>query len=139
MKDTGHSSLPCVLCRRSNTADARRNLIDAFVIARLDADGIAPAQQADRRTLIRGISISRDCHHTMRSRHSSRTPAPDNDAYEKLADRLLDSPRFGEHQARYWLDAARYARIPVATNMTGARAVGGAIGSLTPSIRPAIR
>ncbi|MEZ5325962.1 MAG: PSD1 and planctomycete cytochrome C domain-containing protein [Verrucomicrobiales bacterium] len=92
-------------------ADAVRNPIDAFVIARLDADGIAPAQQADRRTLIRRVSLDLTGlpPSTREIEAFVSDPAPDNDAYEKLVDRLLDSPRFGEHQARYWLDAARYA------------------------------
>jgi hypothetical protein len=92
-------------------ADAVRNPIDAFVIARLEAGGISPADQADRRTMIRRVTLdltglppeSREVEAFLTD------PATDNDAYEKVVDRLLNSPSFGEHQTRYWLDAARYA------------------------------
>ena len=85
------------------------NPIDAFVLARLETEGLKPSQQADRATLIRRLSLDL----------LGLTPAPkevdafvnDNsaDAYEKLVDRLLTSPHYGERQARHWLDLARYA------------------------------
>ena len=86
-----------------------RNPIDAFVLARLDAEGLSPASEADRRTLARRLSLDLN----------GLPPEPDAveafvrdqspDAYDNFVDLLLDSPRWGEHRARYWLDAARYA------------------------------
>ncbi len=86
-----------------------RNPIDRFVLAFLEAEGIKPAAEADRRTLIRRASLDL----------TGLPPDPNDveafvadvapDAYEKLVDRLLQSPAYGEHRARYWLDAARYA------------------------------
>jgi hypothetical protein len=86
-----------------------RNPVDRFILARLEAQGLAPAPEADRRTLVRRLSLDL----------TGLPPEPDvveaflkdaaPDAYDKLVDRLLDSPRFGEHRARYWMDAARYA------------------------------
>jgi len=88
--------------------DWPRNEIDRFILERLDAEGLSPAPEADRATLIRRLSLDL----------TGLPPTPEEvdafrsddspDAYENLVDRLLDSPRYGEHQARYWLDAARY-------------------------------
>ncbi len=85
------------------------NPIDRFVLARLKAVGLTPAPEADRHTLIRRVTLDL----------TGLPPTPEEvaafvadtrpDAYEKLVDRLLDSKRYGEHRARYWLDAARYA------------------------------
>ena len=89
--------------------DWPRNGIDHFVLARLEAEGLVPSPEADRPTLIRRASLDL----------TGLPPAPDEvdrflndkspDAYEKMVDRLLASPHYGEHQARYWLDQARYA------------------------------
>src|SRR5579862_2755490 len=86
-----------------------KNDIDAFVLSRLEEQGIKPEPEADRRTLIRRATLTL----------TSLPPTPGEvdtflndkkpDAYERLVDRLLASPRFGENQARYWLDAVRYA------------------------------
>ncbi len=86
-----------------------RNPIDAFVLAKMEEKGLAPAPEADRRALIRRLSLDL----------TGLPPAPADveafvadtsaDAYEKVVDRYLASPQYGEHRARYWLDAARYA------------------------------
>ncbi|HWE38938.1 MAG TPA: DUF1553 domain-containing protein [Isosphaeraceae bacterium] len=86
-----------------------RNPIDRFILARLEAEGLRPAPEADRRTLIRRLSLDL----------GGLPPTPEEveafvdddrpDAYDRLVDRLMASPRWGEHRARYWLDAARYA------------------------------
>lgn len=88
---------------------AIRNPIDAFVLARLSARGLSPAPEADRRTLARRLALDltglppepRDV-----ERFVQDTSA---DAYDRLVRKFMDSPRWGEHRARYWLDAARYA------------------------------
>ncbi|NOY00843.1 MAG: DUF1549 domain-containing protein, partial [Verrucomicrobia bacterium] len=84
------------------------NEVDRFVLATLESEGLKPSPEADRRTLIRRVSLD----------VTGLPPTPEeveqfvgdrsDGAYEKVVDRLLDSPRYGEHRARYWLDAARY-------------------------------
>jgi len=86
-----------------------RNPIDQFVLAKLEAQGLRPAPEADRRTLARRLSLDL----------TGLPPEPDDvdrfvadssaEAYEAYVDRLLRSPKWGEHRAKYWLDAARYA------------------------------
>jgi hypothetical protein len=86
-----------------------RHPIDLFVLAKLDEAGIEPNPEAPRATLIRRLSFD----------ITGLPPAPEDvdafvadaspDAYEKLVDRLLASPAFGERWARHWLDLARYA------------------------------
>jgi hypothetical protein len=86
-----------------------RNPVDAFILAKLEAEGLKPAPEADRRTLARRLSLDL----------TGLPPAPAeveafvNDkspnAYEKYVDQLLLSSHWGEHRGRTWLDAARYA------------------------------
>lgn len=83
--------------------------IDAFVVSQLEANGLALRDEADRRTLVRrlfldliGIPPSVE---EVRAFVADRSP----DAYEKLVDRLLSSPHFGERWGRHWLDLARFA------------------------------
>jgi hypothetical protein len=86
-----------------------RNDIDRFVLARLEKEQIEPSPEADRVTLIRRLSFDllglppspREVDDFL---HDKRP-----DAYERLADRLLASPHYGERWARHWLDLARYA------------------------------
>ncbi len=85
-----------------------RNPIDAFVLQRLEARGLRPSPPADRRTLIRRLTFDL----------LGLPPGPEDidaflkddsaDAYEKLVDRLLNSPHYGERWARHWLDVARF-------------------------------
>jgi hypothetical protein len=85
-----------------------RNAIDNFVLARLEKEGLSPSPEADRRTLIRRVTYDL----------TGLPPTPEEveafvadsapDAYEKVVERLLSSPRYGEHRAHYWLDVARY-------------------------------
>ena len=86
-----------------------RNAIDRFVFRRLELEGFAPAPEADRRTLIRRLSLDLTGlpPEVAAVRAFVDNPAPD--AYERLVDRLLRSDRFGERLASRWLDAARYA------------------------------
>lgn len=86
-----------------------RSPIDRFILAKLEQNGLQPAPEADRRTLARRLSLDL----TGLPPDPGLVEAFANDwsphAYEDLVTRLLDSPRWGEHRARYWLDAARYA------------------------------
>ena len=86
-----------------------RNPIDSFILARLELQGLKPAPEADRTTLVRRVYLDL----------VGLPPTPEeadaflNDkapnAYERLVDRLLASPHYGERWARRWLDLARYA------------------------------
>jgi hypothetical protein len=83
--------------------------IDAFVLARLEAKGIKPSADADRATFIRRATL--DAWGVIPTPDEVKAFVNDKspDAYEKLVDRLLASPHYGERQARRWLDLARYA------------------------------
>jgi hypothetical protein len=84
------------------------NEIDRFVLYRLDQAGLEPSPRASKEALIRRVTLDL----------TGLPPTPEEvaafladdspDAFEAVVDRLLDSPRFGEHMARFWLDAARY-------------------------------
>ena len=90
-------------------ADWPLGAIDHFILARLDAEKVAVSPEADAQTLIRRLSLD----------VTGLPPTPDvvegfvndasGDAYEKLVERLLESPHFGERMAQEWLDAARFA------------------------------
>ena len=83
--------------------------IDRFVRARLHKEGLQPSVSADRPTLIRRLSLDL----------TGLPPTPEDvdafvsdkvsGAYERLVERLLESPHYGERWGRWWLDAARYA------------------------------
>ena len=92
-----------------NAAWAAGNPIDAFVLAKLEQAGLEPAPQADRRTLIRRVTFDLIGLPPTPKEVEDFVNDPSPSAYEKVVDRLLASPRYGEHRARYWLDAARYA------------------------------
>ncbi len=94
---------------RSAQGDAwAKNDIDRFIFSRLQTGGLSPSAEADKRSLIRRVSYDL----------TGLPPTPEEvaaflddatpQAYEHVVDRLLASPRYGEHRARYWLDVARY-------------------------------
>ena len=92
----------------ANTKNVK-NAIDNFVLKRLEADGLTPAEIADRYTLIRRASLDlTGLPPSVKDVREFIADKSDN-AWEKVLDRLLKSDRYGEHMARYWLDAARYA------------------------------
>ena len=86
-----------------------RNPIDNFVLARLERENLRPSPEADRETLIRRLALDLSALPLSIEQVDAfaRDGAPQ--AYEKLIDRLLASPRFGERMAIDWLDGARYA------------------------------
>jgi hypothetical protein len=86
-----------------------QNPIDNFVLAKLEANGMKPNEAADRRTLIRRITFDLTGLPPTERDIEAFTSDTSPDAYTKVVDRLLASPRYGEHWARYWLDVARYA------------------------------
>ena len=91
-----------------NKADWPRNEIDHFILARLEKEGLAPCGEADRRTLIRRVTLDLSGLPPTPGEVDAFAADKSPNAYQQLVDRLLQSPRFGEHMARFWLDAARY-------------------------------
>jgi hypothetical protein len=85
------------------------NAIDHFVLARLEAEGLKPAPVADRFTLIRRLSLDLIGLPPTVEETEAFIKDSSHRAYEKLVDRLLASPHYGERWARRWLDLARYA------------------------------
>ncbi len=85
-----------------------KNPIDAFVLAKLEAKGLSPSPAADRRTLIRRVYFDLIGLPPTPQEIQQFINDPATDAYEKLLDRLLASPHYGERWARHWLDVARY-------------------------------
>ena len=83
--------------------------VDAFVLARLEAKGIAPSPPTDRRTLIRRATIDLWGIPPTPEEVEAFEVDPAPDAFARLVDRLLASPRYGERWGRHWLDVARYA------------------------------
>jgi hypothetical protein len=86
-----------------------QNPIDAFIQVRLFKEGLEPAPEADRRTLIRRVSLDLTGLPPTPAEVHAFVTDKSSDAYEKLVDRLLASPRYAEKQAMHWLDAVRYA------------------------------
>jgi mono/diheme cytochrome c family protein len=91
------------------TALPARNPIDAFVLARLEREGLKPSPEAPRETLIRRLSLDLTGLPPTPAEVDAFVTDKAADAYEKVVDRLLASPQFGVKWARPWLDAARYA------------------------------
>lgn len=85
-----------------------RNPIDRFVLAKLENAGLAPAAEADRYALARRVALDVTGLPPEPNVVETFVKDPSPNAYEKLVDALLKSERYGEHRARYWLDAARY-------------------------------
>jgi Protein of unknown function (DUF1549)/Protein of unknown function (DUF1553)/Planctomycete cytochrome C len=86
-----------------------RNPIDAFVLARLEKEKLHPSPEADRVTLIRRLSLDLTGLPPTIKEIDDFVADKSPDAYEKLVERLLASPHYGECWGRHWLDAARYA------------------------------
>jgi len=95
----------------ANVKDAtwRKGIIDPYVMARLEKEGLQPKPEADKRTLIRRVTF--DLTGLPPSVEQIRAFLKDDspDAYEKLVDRLLNDKAYGEHMARYWADLVRLA------------------------------
>ncbi len=86
-----------------------RNPIDAFVLATLEDNGIAPAAEADRSTLLRRLSFDLTGLPPSLAELDAFLADQEPGAYERVVERLLASPRYGERWAQHWLDLARYA------------------------------
>jgi hypothetical protein len=90
------------------TPDWTRNPIDNFILHRLEAEGLAPSPEADKEALLRRVTLQLTGLPPTIEEMDAFLADESPDAYEKVVDRLLASPAYGEHMARYWLDAARY-------------------------------
>lgn len=86
-----------------------RNPIDRFILAKLESSGLAPAPEADRRTLARRLSLDLTGLPPEPAAVEAFVADQSPEYYERYVDSLLDSNRYGEHRGRYWLDYARYA------------------------------
>jgi hypothetical protein len=86
-----------------------RNPIDYFILARLEKEGLKPAPEADRVTLLRRLSLDLIGLPPTPEQVDAFLADKSPDAYEAQVQRFLDSPHYGERWARLWLDAARYA------------------------------
>ena len=85
------------------------NPIDGFIRAKLAGHGLAPSAAADRRTLIRRATLDLTGLPPTPGEVDAFLADPSPDAYEKVVDRLLASPAYGERWGRHWLDVAHYA------------------------------
>jgi cytochrome c553 len=90
-------------------SSAIRNPIDAFILSKIEQKGLRPAPPAERRTLVRRAYFDLHGLPPTPEHVDQFVNDPSGDAYEKLIDRLLESPRYGERWGRYWLDLVRYA------------------------------
>jgi len=98
------SALPAV----RNSAWAK-NAIDAFILSRLEREGLKPSPEADKTTLLRRLSFDLTGLPPTTSEVDSFLSDSSPDAYDKQVDRLLRSSRYGERMAMQWLDLSRYA------------------------------
>ncbi len=85
------------------------NPIDRFILARLEQEGLKPSKETDRRTLIRRVTLDLTGLPPTEAGVNDFLADQSTGAYEKVVDRLLASPRYGERMSADWLDAARYA------------------------------
>ena len=85
-----------------------RNELDLFVMSRLDREGLKPSPEATRLTLLRRVTFDLTGLPPTIEEADAFLADQSDKAYENVVDRLLKSPHYGEHMARYWLDAARY-------------------------------
>lgn len=90
-------------------ADWPRNAIDYFVLSRLEKEGLKPSPEADRRTLVRRLYLDLLGLPPTAEEVDAFVNSKDPKAYEKLIDRLLETPEYAERMTLKWLDLARYA------------------------------
>lgn len=91
------------------TTDGPRSPIDAFIMANLEENNLQPADDADRRTLVRRVYFQLIGLPPTPEQATAFLNDNEPDAYERLVDELLNSPQFGQRWGRHWLDLARYA------------------------------
>jgi hypothetical protein len=94
---------------RTNTSTLPSNAIDRFILSRLEARGLSPSAMADRVTLLRRVSLDLTGLPPTPAEYRAFCRDTRPEAYERVIDRLLSSPHYGERWGRLWLDQARYA------------------------------
>jgi hypothetical protein len=94
---------------RPKAAGWARNAVDHFILARLEQEGLRPSMEADRRTLFRRVTLDLTGLPPTPEEVEAFVGDTSGVAYEKVVDRLLNSPHYGERMAIDWLDAARFA------------------------------
>ena len=90
-------------------SDPSANAIDRFLLARLAEADLSPVPLADKRTLVRRVTYDLTGLPPTPEEVEAFVEDPSENAYERLVERLLDSPRYGERWGRHWLDVVRYA------------------------------
>lgn len=102
-------AIPDVKSAIENQRSKIQNPIDRFIFARLEAEGLSPSPEADRETLIRRVTLDLIGLPPTIAEIDEFLNDRDANAYEKVVDRLLKSPHYGERMALDWLDASRFA------------------------------
>jgi hypothetical protein len=102
-------SVPAAGVPSGPAANPAANPIDGFIQERLAREGLKPSPEADRRTLLRRVTLDLTGLPPTAEEVASFLKDTSPNAYEKVVDRLLASPRYAEQQAIHWLDAVRYA------------------------------
>src|SRR5262249_28908089 len=90
-------------------ADRVRTAVDAFVVAALEQKGLSLGREADRATLLRRVSLGLTGLPPSQAELAAFQEDRSADAFERMVERYLASPRYGERWGKYWLDTARYA------------------------------
>ena len=93
---------------QTNDTSWAQGAIDAFVLAKLEKEKLSPSPIADKETLLRRVTFDLTGLPPTLAEIDAFLADDSANAYEKVVDRLLQSPHYGEHMARFWLDAARY-------------------------------
>jgi hypothetical protein len=93
---------------QAGTPQWEKNPVDRFVLATLKSQGLNPSAEAPKESLIRRVTLDLTGLPPTVREVEAFVADESAEAYDHLVDRLLDSPRYGEHMARYWLDVARY-------------------------------
>lgn len=107
----GHGSgqLPADQTAAQPAAKASHEVVDELILAKLKEAGLEPSQEADRRSLIRRVTFDLTGLPPTPEEVATFINDPTPDAYRTVVQRLLESPHYGERQARLWLDVVRYA------------------------------
>ncbi len=102
-------AVPAIADAQSTAAQWIVNPIDSFILRSLGEQGLRPNPPADRLTLLRRVTLDLTGLAPTLDEQREFLADDSSEAYERLVDRLLDSPRYGERWAQHWLDVVRYA------------------------------